>query len=374
MTEIFFPETYHSSRSYFIDQLEVIKSYWPDAVLKRHIIDPEEDLSIDWIDADPAREKGKLFLITTGLHGVEGYVGAAMMDLFIKEFIPLIDSEQVSIILVHALNPWGMAQKRRFNANNVDLNRNYMSSDDEFEVVFNPNYLKLDQVLNPQKPLAPFWRQDPAFLINVLRNIIRYGVLSLREAVLLGQQSNPAGLYFSGREYQKETIWFRNFVPDLFTHYQHTVHLDMHTGYGPSDQMSIVISPSEGRSSQEVMKDYDYPLVFKADPEQFYEMQGDMVDWIYQYQKTNFPDVRLFSAACEFGTRGAGVIKEALSLRTMIYINQADQQGSTSERVEQRIHDQFVEMFFPSSHAWRKKAIADCRQAYQGILKIEGYI
>lgn len=340
----------------------------------RHLISVEEDLSIDWIDADPGRTKNKVLLITTGLHGVEGFVGVGMVDLFLKEFLPKINSADTALILVHALNPWGMANQRRFNRGNIDLNRNFMLEAADFEKVSNHDYLKLDRVLNPRRPLKPFWQEDILFLLSVIVNLARYGVQTLREAVLKGQRSNPDGLYFTGWQFQPETIWAREMIGELLDTYQQFLHLDMHTGYGPSDQMSLVIAPSEPRSSEQAVRDFVYPLVFKADPDEFYSMQGDMVEWIYQARFAGSPETRLFSAACEFGTYGAGTVNEALSLRTMVYINQADQQGTATERVRQKIHDLFVEMYFPGSSTWREKAIADCRQAFRGVLKAEGYI
>ncbi len=373
LPSIHFPTSYQESRAYFYEQLAKIRQKWPSAALDRHFISEMDDLSIDWISAEPEGRKDKLILITTGLHGVEGFVGIAMLDLFLKEFLPLINPENTGLILVHTLNPWGMANYRRFNQNNVDLNRNFMTDPNEFDVVFNQNYLKLDRILNPQRPLRPFWQEDPIFILKVIANLARYGIQSLREAVMFGQQSNAAGLYFAGREYQKETLWVRDLISKIFSSYKEVMHLDMHTGYGPSDQMSLVAAPSETRSSGQLMDEFNYPLVVKADPDEFYSMQGDMIDWIYQYQQTAYSGVKYFGAACEFGTYGDGILMETKSLRTMIYINQADQQGTISPKVESRIQAEFVEMYFPKSPAWREKALADCRQAFTGVLSAEGY-
>ena len=371
---IYFPPTYRDSRTYFRGQLGKIKEIWPSVVLDKYFIDEEKDLSIDWITAEPIKNSEKLVLITTGLHGVEGFIGAAMLDLFIKEYLPVLDPEITGILFVHAVNPWGMANFRRFNRGNVDLNRNFFENPDEFDVVFNESYLKLDRVLNPRRPLRTFWQEDPIFILNVINNLARFGIRSLREAVMYGQQSNPAGLYFTGREYQPETTWVRNLIDTVFTSYGEVLHLDIHTGYGPSDQMSLVASPSESRSSEKLMNEFYYPLVVKADPEEFYSMQGDMIDWIYQYRQSAFPGIKYFGAACEFGTYGDGTLMETKSLRTMIYINQADQQGTISPEVESRIHAEFVEMYFPNSPTWREKAIMDCRQAFTGVLTAEGYL
>ena len=81
---IYFPPTYQDSKAYFRDQLERIRAVWPSAKLDNYAISDADELTIDWITAEPIRKKEKLLLITTGLHGVEGYVGAAMIGLFIK--------------------------------------------------------------------------------------------------------------------------------------------------------------------------------------------------------------------------------------------------------------------------------------------------
>jgi hypothetical protein len=38
------------------------------------------------------------------------------------------------------------------------------------------------------------------------------------------------------------------------------------------------------------------------------------------------------------------------------------------ETVAQSIRDEFQELYFPAERKWREKALADCRQALEGIL------
>ena len=86
MSEILalFPETYEASRARFRDNLTVVQKLWPQARLSKHQLPGDEDLSIDWIYADALGKNGKIFLLTTGEHGVEGYVGSAMLQKFIE--------------------------------------------------------------------------------------------------------------------------------------------------------------------------------------------------------------------------------------------------------------------------------------------------
>jgi len=371
---IHFPTSYQESRTYFRDQLKKVKKIWPTAELDTHFISEPEDLSIDWITADPIKKKEKLVLITTGLHGVEGFVGAAMLDLFLKEFISLLDSEVTGVQFVHVINPWGMANSRRVNQNNVDLNRNFTDRQENFLEDFNPDYKKLNSILNPDQPLKEFWIEDLVFIKNVIASLSREGIQGLRGAVMLGQPDYPAGLYFSGKEFQPETLLIKEMITLGFSSYDEILHFDMHTGYGPRDQMTLVNSPAEERKPDQLTEDFKYPLILSSDPDQFYSMHGDMIDWSYRMKRSEFPYVKHYGTAFEFGTYGDGILKEIKSLRTMIYENQAVYHGALSERLLSRTREEILEMYFPESNHWREKAILDCRQAFSGVLTAEGYL
>src|SRR5438093_8933584 len=81
----------------------------------------DEGLGIDiaWFGAENPR---RVILHSSGLHGVEGFAGSAIQLQLLDSLPPL--PKDAALILVHVLNPYGMAWLRRANENNVDLNRN----------------------------------------------------------------------------------------------------------------------------------------------------------------------------------------------------------------------------------------------------------
>src|SRR5213592_2819131 len=84
------------------------------------------EISIDtaWFGtANPHR----VLLHSSGLHGVEGFAGSAI-QLQLLNSLPSLPQD-AALIVVHVLNPYGMAWLRRFNENNVDLNRNFLGDD-----------------------------------------------------------------------------------------------------------------------------------------------------------------------------------------------------------------------------------------------------
>src|SRR6058998_1186854 len=105
----------------------------------------KEELGIDiaWFgNANPR----SVLLHSSGLHGVEGFAGSAI-QLQMLDDLPSLPTD-AALVVVHALNPYGMAWLRRVNENNVDLNRNFLA-DETFSGV-PPTYAVLDSFLNPQ--------------------------------------------------------------------------------------------------------------------------------------------------------------------------------------------------------------------------------
>src|SRR5690242_12435836 len=83
----------------------------------------EETLEIDiaWFGAAKPR---RVLLHSSGLHGVEGFAGSAIQLQLLNDVPKLPDD--MALIIVHILNPYGMSWLRRTNENNVDLNRNFL--------------------------------------------------------------------------------------------------------------------------------------------------------------------------------------------------------------------------------------------------------
>jgi hypothetical protein len=58
----------------------------------------------------------------------------------------------------------------------------------------------------------------------------------------------------------------------------------------------------------------------------------------------------------------------------MIFENQTYRHGSLKEETKRIVEKNLLEMYFPSEQKWKDKALADCSQAFSGILRAEGYL
>jgi predicted deacylase len=337
--------------------------------LSRHPVGGDENLTIDWMTADALQDKTRLLIFTTGEHGIEGYVGSTILQLFLREYLARLDPRSVGLLLVHAINPWGMEHRRRTNAANVDLNRNFQA----FDPSFNPEYARLAPLLMPQGPIRNLFLSDLVFALRLSVSLIAFGPQTLRKAALLGQYRFPCGIYYGGEAPQEETRTMIELYRTRMREYEHIVHLDMHTGYGPRYQMSLVNSCLEPTDSREFVERFGYPRVVKSDPAEFYSIQGDMVDWVYTLVGNEFPGKRLYSTSFEFGTYGDSMLTALRSLRAMILENQLHW-FAASAGVQARIQHDFQELFFPEQDRWREAALTNARRALEGIFRAQDFL
>ena len=363
----YFSSSYVDSRARFLQGLNRIRQKWPSTQLESHPLKNYPDLSIDWLWAH-AKNKKTLVIISTAEHGIEGYVGYAMMKVFIDEFAPHLDLENAGLLLIHGLNPWGMKHHRKVNEHSVDLNRNFVLHGD-FDPSINPEFHQVKNLINPQTRIQSFNLENTRFWGRVLQALITTGIATVTKASLLGQHHTPNGFYYGGTNYQEGTTVAMELYRRALEEYQSVVQIDMHTGYGPRYQMSIIMSPLDSMTSEETSRKFNYPLVLKINAEEFYDISGDMAAYYYELKNKYFPDRHLFACGFEFGTFGSSLLARIRSLRAMVFENQLYWHGSKDESVARQVRREFEELYFPSELKWREKALADGRQAFEGILR-----
>ncbi len=365
-----YPEAYEASRARFLRDVEPLRAKWAWSRLERHPLKNFPDLSIDWLWAEPA-QKETLIIVSTGEHGIEGYIGSPMLKVFMDEFAPRIDEQNTGLLLVHAINPWGMKHNRKVNENNVDLNRNFVY-EGTFDPENNPFFLRLRRLIAPEHAVRSFGLETMMFTARVIWAIITMGTAALTYAAVLGQYAAPKAMYYGGTKHEEETLVMIDLLRKALKNYQTVIHLDMHSGYGPRYLMSITVVPAEPWNSAQLRDKFNYPLVLRGDHKEFYAIQGDITDYLYRIRTEEFPDKHVFACAFEFGTYGESLLARLRTLRTMIFESQLHWHGAKDKQTARKICEEFSELYIPAEQKWRKKAIADARQAFEGILSAYG--
>lgn len=183
-----------------------------------------EELTIEsaWFgSASPNR----VLLHISGTHGVEGYAGSAIQSRIINQgFTPPADS---AVWFIHALNPWGMAEKRRFNENNADLNRNFLLAEDQFKGA-PESYRLIENFLNPAGPPS---RID-LFYPEAAYNVAVHGFNALKQAIAGGQYEFPRGIYYGGARMEESLRILKELLPRKLTGVKELYVIEIHTGLG----------------------------------------------------------------------------------------------------------------------------------------------
>lgn len=197
-----------------------------------------ETLAIDiaWLGN---RRPKRAVLHISGVHGVEAFAGSAAQLALLAAPPPLpVDG---ALILVHVLNPYGMAWLRRTNEQNVDLNRNFHPAGSLWTGT-PPLYNRLDRLLNPASPPA---RDGFALRLSVAG--LHHGVRAVRQAIAHGQHRYPRGLFYGGAELQPGVRLFSDWLQAHLRSTDLLFTVDMHTGLGPHAADTLITEPGVGR-------------------------------------------------------------------------------------------------------------------------------
>ncbi len=361
-----FDETRVRFRKHFLNIHEI----YPESHFHTKLISTDEKDEIAWIEADPLVERKNLLIISIGQHGIEGYFGFEVFDLFMKEFLPQINPRETGLLIIHPINPWGMRNLRKVDRDSVDLNRNFIPRDRWDTLSRENKYPKISQLVTPQKPVGNLAAGKIALYARLIYCLIKFGRTAILRGALQGQYFNPEQFYYGGSEPQEPTRQLMELFDEHCPRYEKVMHIDMHTGYGPRERMSVVCSPYDPRSSAEIATLIHYPDVVKTNPEEFYEIHGDMIDYQYQHVFSKMPGKTCFAATFEFGTYGDSTLAGMRSLHTMIIENQNYRHGAIHPAVAAEVKRRFVELYYPSDPEWKKRALENARRAWNGILSL----
>lgn len=319
-----------------------------------------EPLSID-IAALGAENATRLVLQTTGMHGVEAYAGSAVQLAALAGLSQ--PAAGCALVLVHALNPYGMAWLRRTNEHNVDLNRNFRWPGQTWPEA--PGlYASIDGILNPQSPPGFDW-----FPLAAAALAFRHGVRALKQAVAEGQYTHPRGLFYGGTELEPGPRRYLEWLQRSCGHAQYVFALDVHTGLGRWGESTLILEPGVGVTSAATLaRALKSALVDPAQGEAAYVARGSMGGLLPQV----LPAARLDFVLQEFGTYRSFKV-----LRALREENRWHHYGrATLDHPAKRA---LLEALCPASPAWRRRVVehgmrllrAACDWTFQGTVSGE---
>lgn len=235
--ERFFPANYRDARRAFIAACEA-RGLDTIARVVPGVLGPDSrPLFMDAVAMGP-RDATRALLVISGTHGVEGYFGSALQTGLLCQGIAPPDGAR--LVMIHALNPFGFAWDRRTDADNIDVNRNFV---DHAAPPANPGYDQLADAIALRDVSAEGFAHADTVLATYADE---HGLRALQAAIGAGQYSHPHGLFYGG----DAPCWSARaldavLTEDLAKVTELTV-IDCHTGLGEAGTGQMIIEAAPG--------------------------------------------------------------------------------------------------------------------------------
>ncbi len=366
----YFYNDYDQIRTHLKERVSQLKENGVEVEVSEYAVNEGDDLYIDNIYLPSKDKKDNLIVLTTGVHGMEGYIGSVMLDVFFEEIYPTLNTDTTGVLIIANVNPYGMKYMRRYNENNVDLNRNFILDWENFDLSSNKDYPEVKEFLQPEGKVGNALWHEVGFYGNLAKEALTKGADKVSDALLTGQYEYPQGVYYGGNGDEKSTTYLKGvFNNCLDGEYANIVHIDIHSGYGPRYNMVIFNSVYETMTEAETKKAFGYDYVISHDSESFYATTGDTTDYFYRLAESKNTDKELFSTCFEFGTIGDSFMDSILSLKYTVDENREHWYPTNNKVTKEVISENYKELFYPTETQWREKTVADFKTATEGVLK-----
>ena len=356
----YFQDSYIESREAFRLQANKLQAKFDSVQLfSRNVPGKiDNDLTIDFCYVPAQKETEKLLIITSGTHGVEGYVGSAVQKMFMSEILTTEMLDEVGVLLVHSVNPFGFKYIRRVTENNVDFNRNCDTEQSLFSSE-NNGYNDLIGMLNPDGKANPGSLKNKFFMLIAINELVKESMASLRQAVLQGQYEHKKGLYFGGTGFEPQITILGEVFKEYATEYETVFNIDLHTGYGNRGEAHLYPNPIDDIKVKTALENvFEGYKIDWGDSDDFYTINGSFTDYIGKLLADKF----YLPMVLEYGTLNSqttvGSIK---SIHNMVLENQGVQHGYKNAKDSLKIINSFIEMYNPSSEKWRTKIMGDSK-------------
>ncbi len=311
-------------------------------------ITPSSDGSPLTCDVATLGSGPKTLVVSSGIHGVEGFVGSAI-QIDLLEHPP----EGVRIVLFHALNPYGMSERRRVNESNVDLNRNFLGAGDSYGGSPDGHAI-VSPLLNPETP----YRGADGFLLRAALAIARHGFRPLKQATMEGQYDHPKALFYGGHKLERGPVLLLDAMLEALTGAEQVIQLDVHSGLGTYGGATVLATES---LSKEALAAASAALGAPVQPWHqegvAYAIRGGYGDAVVRL----LPGTRIRFFTIEVGT--ARPLEVIQSLRAE---NQATHWGGDLERARSKL----LRTFYPDDESWRQRALAHGRRTVRGLAEM----
>ena len=285
-----------------------------------------------------------ILVLMSGTHGIEGFAGSGIQAGLLSEGITKNLGPDTRLVMIHALNPYGFAELRRFNEDNVDLNRNFVDHSNPY-----PANKAYDQLADIIAPRSLSFQANVFFTLQILWYRLRHGSARLQQAVTHGQYLHPQGLFYGGHA----ASWSNRILHEIAKRYlaraSRIVVIDFHTGLGPYGYGEVILNDREETAA------YRRAVAWWGEKRVKSTVSGDSVSahlsgTVNLAFTEMLPDAEVTAVGLEFGTLPPMVVFKAIREENWLHHH-----GQTGSPGAVEIKQQLLRAFYPDNDLWKQK-------------------
>ena len=298
-----------------------------------------EDLFMDVCRIGRQDASNVLFLLSA-THGVEGYCGSGVQVALLDQghFSELPDD--VSVVMVHALNPFGFSHDRRVNENNIDLNRNFLDFNDPYRP--DSGYSNIHAYIVPDDWDGPARKQANKQLALFIE---QHGMRAFQAAVSGGQYAHKDGIFYGGESPSWSNQTFRSVLTDYAGNAKRVGVIDFHTGLGPYGYGELIVIGSPEEKARAVRWYGDQV----TDPDAGDSSSAPVVGTTGHGVCETLSQAEVAFIALEYGTRDLTTVLTALRADNWLY-----ERGEVDSPLGAEIKAQIRDACYPDADDWKE--------------------
>lgn len=301
----------------------------------------------------------RVLLVISGTHGVEGFFGSGAQVDWLRRGEHTRLPPGTTVILAHAINPYGFAWLRRVDHENIDLNRNWI--DFSAPVPVNPGYEALHDACLPDS-----WSDAAAEALSAkfAAHASEHGPAATARALTGGQYAHADGLFYGGRR----AAWSRAMLEAVYDANlgaaARIAILDYHTGLGPwGFGEQIVTEPKGHPAYTRAAAWFGVAATSMLDGgSSSAELSGDGL----AAAPALLGHAEVTTMALEVGTLPSRAVRDALAADNWLHAR-----GDLESPLARRIKAQIRDAFYGDADDWKGmaagQALLACRQAIAGL-------
>ncbi|WP_427309851.1 M14 family metallopeptidase [Cupriavidus sp. H39] len=314
-----------------------------------------EDLAID-VALAGAPEARRCLMVTSGTHGAEGFAGSGAQVALLHDAALLADcaAADTSLLLVHAINPYGFSHLRRVNEDNVDLNRNFL--DFSQPLPHNAAYAEIAPLLLPAQ-----WPPSESDQAQLMKAVAERGMAWYQAAVSGGQYQDPGGMFYGGDKATWSNYTLCRILARFGAGREALRWIDVHTGLGPWGYGEpIHMGPDTPESVTRTRAIWGERVTSIYDGS---STSANLTGLAWHAVPQTLPTVDYAGIALEFGTLPVGEVLDALRGDHWLHLH-----PEADENQRSLVRQAMWRAFYGDADDWRDGVVAQVTDAVRDTI------